>query len=236
MKKNNFHIMKSFIIIWGLIILAKAFAESSPYQDLAQFSSRIVRVDWENKFLALRLDFENAKFVQVGINVFIFSNQYPEKRCHGRVLSRTIDVILLKISRFEDCEGYLNFTSGAYTRISSNDFKKNINKANARLIELNQYETFMREKKKKIVAVIEEYRSKNESIEAKYLHEIEKIKYQRDLEIAQLEAARKIQEEQLLDISSKIDQVLFYKEKIKTDESNFDLDRWSLDQRKYYFK
>ncbi len=202
--------------------------------DLGIFSGRLFKTNEVGEFVSFVVDFENMKFLNKQDRVQIWRQENPQVTCSGVLISKTSDVILVKLESLLECQKRIGLSTGSYYRMNSFELESRIEKVSdfykilidkefalRSLILRNEAE--LSKISSRMNAVNDRYRALELKLKAEWQNDVRLIEEER----TQLQ--RKISEYQI----SRND-VLFKMEKFKQGESNLKTDRSSLDS-KYYF-
>jgi hypothetical protein len=92
----------------------------------ATFSGRVSRLNEKAALARVKIDFENAKYLNKKDKVEFWSDTQPEKRCSSYIEGRSNEYILIKIPQYAECVGGVHITTGAYLHFYSPDMERNM--------------------------------------------------------------------------------------------------------------
>ena len=200
------------------------------------FSGRVSSVNFKANFVRVKMDFSNMKYLNKKDKVEFWSENNPEAPCEGRVLGKSNDYLLLKVSEFKLCRQKVALFPGFYLKFFSQDLVNNL-KMGKELIKILLKKRLavagrLHHQKKELHSHIEEM----EAVNSRYKVLRDKLEKEWRDKLAALEEDKLVTlknykdlEFRLLDIENKL-------EKYRIEDFNLKLDRWALDSRLYYRK
>lgn len=217
-------------------------AISSKFQAFAEishdgfFSGRVAKINTEAGIVRVKVDFENAKYVNAKDKVEFWDEHNLTQKCKSYVVGKTNDFLLLKVPEFKYCEKFLFMTTGAYLNFYSEDLKNNLimgSEVVGILIKKRlSVEGLISTKKKEI----ESYDERVGAINARYKTLRDKLEQEWKNELTNLEEDKTVTLQAMTDLERRKDEIDFKLEQYKISDDNLKLDRWSLDSRLYFKK
>ena len=200
----------------------------------AFFRARVAKVGPRGEWIRVRVDFENAKFLNKGNGVEFWHEANDANRCRGSILARTTDHLLVDIGDADLCQRNQGLGVGVYLMFYSEDMKANM-ATGANLTDILL--------KKKIV-VSGRIRRGREQLDA-YIEKVNAVNERYDILRKKLESEwqgqlQALEEDRMALLKEhgttqrELDEVNLKLERYNIEEDNFSLDRWALDPRLYY--
>jgi hypothetical protein len=217
----------------------KAEAEASASEisrTEATFPGRVSRLNATAQLMRVRVDFKNAKFLNKNDRVEFWNETYPSQKCMAKVEARSTEYLLFRVPEYELCINRVHLTTGAYLHFWSQDLENNLKTAHELVEVLLKKRMALLSKKRRYQRDLDGHVEKVEAINRRYEILRQKLEAEWQKELSDQEedkadylVAYKQAETRLNELESKL-------ESYRIHETNFTVDRWSLDPDLYIHK
>lgn len=208
----------------------------SPATLEATFPGRVSRLNSVAQLMRVRVDFKNAKFLNKNDRLDFWNESYPNQRCLAIVEARSTEYLLLRVPEYVSCVKSVHLTTGSFLKFWGQDLENNIKTAHELVEILLKKRMAMLAKKRRHERDLEAHVERVEIINKRYEVLRQKLEAEWQKELAAQEEDRansmvafKAAETRLNEVESKL-------ESYRIHESNFTVDRWSLDPDLYIHK
>lgn len=208
----------------------------SPNTIEATFPGRVSRLNEVAQLMRVRVDFKNAKFLNKNDRLDFWNESYPNQRCVAIVEARSTEYLLMRIPEYVSCVKNVHLTTGSCLKFWGQDLENNIKTAHELVEILLKKRMAMLAKKRRHERDLEAHVDRVEIINKRYevLRQKLEAEWQRELAAQEEDRANslvafKAAETRLNEVESKL-------ESYRIHDSNFTLDRWSLDPDLYIHK
>lgn len=205
-------------------------------EDQTEFPGRVSRLNETAKLMRVRVDFSNMKFVNKGDKLQFWQHLYPKRKCRGEVMARSQMYFLLKVFRYDDCIKRVNIRSGASLRFFGEELSKNIKTAKELIDILLKKRLALQSKLKREASALEKYNEKIDIVSKRYETLYRKLEAEKLREMEFLKKDQAVLFKDYKETETKLRDVRKKLEIYKVEDSNFKLDRWSLDPKLYFMK
>jgi len=217
-------------LICCLFISLSIFAqEYKQDEDSYSFEARVVATNDEGQLLRLKTSFDNSKFLTDRDFVILSRQQHQSTECLGKMVGRSPDYILIKLTEYASCQRAIGFSEGSLVSISSEDLKKNIQAAKTLIEVLLKKRLALRSKIGRVRNQLKVRDQRVGGIQHKYQQLIRDLERKRDVELGDLTSEFVSEESELQELKIRLNETIFKIEKYKVNDHNLKEDRWSLD-------
>ncbi len=231
---NN--LSKSIIFILLTLFASQAWTAIKTDEDLSIFSGRLSKVNRLASLVRVRVRFKNMKFLKKKDKVVFWSDFKSKNRCYSYVVSKSSEYLLLRIPNYARCLQKIGFTAGSFLYFQSDDLKTSLEVGHELLSILVKKRLALQAKLNRNKKELEIHIEKVDGVNKRFQVLREKLELEWEQELSALEKDRA---ETLKDRSftqSKLDQTDLNLEKYRIYDRNLEVDRWSLDARRYIKK
>lgn len=202
----------------------------------ATFPGRVSRLNAAAELMRVRVDFKNAKFLNRSDRLDFWNESYPNQRCVAIVEARSNEYLLLRVPEYVSCVKNVHLTTGSFLKFWGQDLENNLKTAHELVEVLLKKRMAMLAKKRRHERDLEAHVERVEIINKRYelLRQKLEVEWQRELAAQEEDrsnslVAFKAAETRLNEVESKL-------ESYRIHDSNFTVDRWSLDPDLYIHK
>ena len=202
----------------------------------ATFPGRVSRLNAVAQLMRVRVDFKNAKFLNRADRLDFWNESYPNQRCVAIVEARSNEYLLLRVPEYLSCVKNVQLTTGSFLKFWGQDLENNLKTAPELVEVLLKKRMAMLAKKRRHERDLEAHVERVEIINKRYEVLRQKLEAEWQRELAAQEEDRsntmvafKAAETRLNEVESKL-------ESYRIHDSNFTVDRWSLDPDLYIHK
>ena len=202
----------------------------------ATFPGRVSRLNAVAQLMRVRVDFKNAKFLNRADRLDFWNESYPNQRCVATVEARSNEYLLLRVPEYARCVKNVHLTTGSFLKFWGQDLENNLKTAHELVEILLKKRMAMLAKKRRHERDLEAHVERVEIINKRYEVLRQKLEAEWQRELAAQEEDRsntlvafKVAETRLNEVESKL-------ESYRIHDSNFTVDRWSLDPDLYIHK
>jgi hypothetical protein len=202
----------------------------------ATFPGRVSRLNAVAQLMRVRVDFKNAKFLNRADRLDFWNESYPNQRCVAIVEARSNEYLLLRVPEYVSCVKNVHLTTGSFLKFWGQDLENNLKTAHELVEVLLKKRMAMLAKKRRHERDLEAHVERVEIINKRYEVLRQKLEAEWQRELAAQEEDRsnslvafKAAETRLNEVESKL-------ESYRIHDSNFTVDRWSLDPDLYIHK
>ena len=230
--------LKSFLILFLIFSVSSlGLAQDIGFdEDQSEFPGRISKINPVAKLMRIRVNFDNMKFVNKGDKLQFWQHLFPQNKCRGEVVARSQMYFLLKIPRYKECIKRVNMTTGSSLRFYGEELSKNLRTAKELVDILLKKRLALHSKVLRESAAVEKYNEKIEVVNKRYETLYRKLEAERLKEMEHLKNDQIVLFQQYKKTETRFRDVMRKLEKYRVEDSNFQLDRWSLDPKLYFMK
>lgn len=220
------------IVLFSILLSFSAFS----IEKEGVFGGRISRNNEFAGLLRVRVDFSNIKYLNKRDKVEIWNELNPSRRCPAYVAGKSGQYLLVKVTNYDLCLTFLNFSVGQYHRYFSQDLINNL-KMGKELVEvLVKKRLALEGKLRRGQQELDSYIEKVDAVNSRYEILREKLLREWREEIANLEEDRTVSLRNHTDTKLRLEEIQRKLEKYRIEDENLRVDRWALDPRLYYKK
>ncbi len=201
--------------------------------DLGEFSGRVSKINKYLNFMRIRVDFKNAKYLNVKDKVEFWSEVSSRVRCNAFVKEKTNEYILFKVPEFDNCITTVKLTVGSYLKFYSEDLVNNIKMGYEVLGILQKKKLALGAKLNQHKAELESYIEKINASNQRYDVLREKLQLEWQKEISDIENDKTISLRNYKNLELRIEEVEQKLEQYRVFDQNLMKDRWALDSNLY---
>jgi hypothetical protein len=225
------------LLLIGLILSSHVFSLDLIEEELStHFSGRISRINKLAKLMRIRVDFENAKFLNKGDRVEFWSVTYPQRRCVSYVEGKTNLYMLVKVPNYDKCIMNVSFAVGTYLQFYSPDFQRHIKMADELVKVLMKKKMALQARKTRLNKDVKTYIEKVETVNKRYEVLRQKLELEWKNELAAMEEDKINSEQELQQTKLRLNELDYKLRQYRVEDSNLKFDRWSLDPKLYIRK
>ena len=209
---------------------------ASPSKMNGAFSGRIAKVNTEAGLVRVKVDFNNAKYLNKKDKVEFWDERGPGLKCKGFIVGKSPDYLLLRVPEFGYCRNSVLVTPGAYLLFFSQDLLNNLKMGEELVGILLKKRLALRGRMLRTKRDLDSHIEKVNAANMRYKVLRDKLEAEWRDQLANLEDDRvttlrnfKNLERRVLDIDHKL-------EKYRIEDENLYTDRWALDPRLYFKK
>lgn len=232
MRMRRFYFL-IFLVLFSIFshdLLARALDSESV------FSGRIISVNEEASLMRVKIDFDNAKYLNRDDSAVFWHESNGELRCRGVLVGKSPGYFLFRIYDFSFCRRSLPLDWGRYLLFESQDLANNL-EVGRHLVDIlltrrialkGRLENRKRELQthiERVEAVNKRYQVLRQKLEAEWKSELHALEEDRVTTVREYEHTR-----------VQLDELHHKLERYHIKDDNLTEDRWALDPRLYYKK
>jgi hypothetical protein len=231
--------MGKIALIAILLVFFSTPLISKEYQndeDDAFFSGRISRLNRVAHIMRVKVDFENAKFLNNKDRIEFWNETYPDRRCMAYLEAKSNEYLLLKVPSYNVCINKVGITTGTYLHFFSPDLDNSLKIAKDLVTILMKKRLALEARLERFENEVESYVEKMDAVNKRYeiLRQKMEIEWQKELSALEDDKTKsymnyKHSQARLNELDHKI-------QKYRVQDQNLYEDRWSLDPKLYYKK
>lgn len=213
--------------------------EASKISDLDRsgvFSGRISQIEREQQRLRVRLDFANAKFIQLNDEMQMWHQGQTKNKCKVKVVGKENHYVQLRVPQYNRCVNQVGFTVGSYILFSSRDLEFNMLRAREMIELLLKKRAVLAAELKEKKGKLEEVDGQINGINSEYDQRIQEIEKEREQVLGNMTEKRVLLFEDLRDDELTIGDIDYKLERFRVQSENMSIDRWSLDPELHFKK
>lgn len=199
------------------------------------FSGYVSRINRKVGLVRFRVKFENQKFLNRLDKIEFWTEGYRKRACIGYIKGKTNQYLLVRIPDFNTCVRKINFTTGAYIKFFSDDFLDNLKIGNEVVNLLLKKRLALDSRLELTRKELDTFIEKKDAVNRRYRVLKEKLELEWNKELSDLEEDKNNSLQVFKHLQVLLDEVDHKLQQYKVNDSNLEIDRWSLD-RKIYFR
>ncbi len=202
----------------------------------AKFSGRISKLNQRAALVRVKVDFENAKFLNKKDKVEFWTDTLPSRRCASYLEAKSNEYLLLKVPQYNECVSNVHLTTGAYLHFYSTDLERNLRAARELIDILLKKQLAIGARVQRYKKNLENYPDRVEALNRRYDVLRKKLELEWSEEIAKLEEDKAFTYKNFQSSQARLDEIEHKMERYRIYDHNLKLDRWSLDPKLYIKK
>jgi hypothetical protein len=226
------HFFLSLFFCTTLLFCLKDIYSAEP----GVFSGRLFKINEVGNFVSFVVDFQNMKFLNKQDRVQMWRQENPQVSCSGVLISKTSEVILLKLNDVQDCQKKIGLATGAYYRMNSFEFESRLDEVEDIYKILIDKEFALRSLILRNESDLSKFESRMKAVNERYKMLESKLKAEWKNDIRLIEEERGQLQKKIVDYQISRNDVLFKMEKYKKGDNNLKEDRSALDSRYFFTK
>ena len=203
-------------------------------RSLGEFTGRISHLNRKAGLLKIRVSFQNLRYLIKDDYVHFWSEITSQKKCQGKLMGKTNDYMLLKISSLEYCFKNIKLTTGALLHFFSEDLLENIKKGKEVIDILLKKRIALEAKKRRLQKELASYDNKVEAIDERYQILKKKLEKESRETLRSLEDEKTVTLRNLKNNEANLNDIDYKLQQYRISDQNLELDRWSLDHTLYF--
>jgi hypothetical protein len=196
----------------------------------------VSRLNEKAALARVKIDFENAKYLNKKDKVEFWSDTQPEKRCSSYIEGRSNEYILIKIPQYAECVGGVHITTGAYLHFYSPDMERNMKVGRELLDILLKKKMALDARKHRYQKKLDNYPERVDAVNKRYAVLRKKLELEWEKELSNLEEDKAFDYKNYQSTELRLSEIEHKLEKYKIGDHNMKEDRWSLDPKLYIKK
>lgn len=205
-------------------------------EETVVFPGRVSRVNPVAKLVRLKIDFENAKFLNKNNRIEIWNESFPERRCLTYLEGRTNDYLLVRIPEYNKCRKTIYFTTGSYLHMYSPDLENSLITAKELVQILQRKHMALNARLTRYQSEVDGYIEKVDVVNKRYEVLRQKLELEWQRELSNLEEDKTRAYQNFKETQARLNDLEFKLRKYRVRDQNLKEDRWSLDPKLYYKK
>lgn len=231
--------MQCYAFLLAILIFSSFSSLAKDYikdEDSAHFSGRISKLNSTAKLMRLRVDFENAKFLNSNDRIEFWNDTYPDRKCSAYLLKKANNYFLLKVPNYIDCLDKVRITVGTYLHLYSPDLEENLKTAKDLFVILNKKKLALQARMRRFDKEVSSYMEKMDAVNKRYEILRQKMEIEWKKELSALEEDKTESYMNYKNTMLRLNELDHKIQKYRVEDQNLVKDRWSLDPKLYYKK
>ncbi|MFG1483013.1 hypothetical protein ABMA79_05495 [Halobacteriovorax sp. HFRX-2_2] len=229
--------VKYFILVATFLSGIVCYANILEFnKDLGYFSGRVSHIEGSARLVRFKVDFDNIKYINKLDEVDLWGLHQESSKCKAIVMGRTSHYLLLRISRYDECNRKSAFSTGRYYNFYSQDLVNNVAMGNELIEILAKKKLALESKISRNKQDITTYTQRVETINARYDLLRQKLEKEWRDELRRLEDDHQQLVRNTEGIQTRLNEVDYKLQQYRIESKNLKEDRWSLDPRNYITK
>lgn len=219
-----------FLIFLLAVILPNSYGAQYPQGDESTvFSGYVSRINKKASLIRIKINFENAKYLNKNNRVEFWSELYPERKCKSYLKGRSSNYLLVRVTNYNECAKKVSFAVGSYLRMGSPDLENNLEIGRELVKVLHRKRTALSARKSRYEQDLTVYIEKIDAVNKRYEVLRQKLELEWKKELADLEEDKLQSFEELRRTNSQLNDVEYKMQQYRIRDQNLIEDRWSLD-------
>lgn len=228
--------MHKLLIILIFISASSIARDYSLMEETIIFPGRVSKINQTAKLVRLKIDFENAKFLNKNNRIEIWNESFPERRCLTYLEGRTNDYLLLRIPEYKKCRKTIYFTTGSYLHMYSPDLENSLITAKELVQILQRKHLALNARLSRYQAEVDGFIEKVDVVNKRYEVLRQKLELEWQKELTALEEDKTRAYQNFKQTQARLNDLEFKMRKYRVRDQNLKEDRWSLDPNLYFRK
>ncbi len=228
--------MPILLVLFTFLSLDSFAKEYTLMEETVVFPGRVSRVNPVAKLVRLKIDFENAKFLNKNNRIEIWNESFPERRCLTYLEGRTNDYLLVRIPEYNKCRKTIYFTTGSYLHMYSPDLENSLITAKELVQILQRKHMALNARLTRYQSEVDGYIEKVDVVNKRFEVLRQKLELEWQRELADLEEDKTRAYQNFKETQARLNDLEFKMRKYRVRDQNLQEDRWSLDPKLYYKK
>ncbi|MEE2671158.1 MAG: hypothetical protein VYA54_05580 [Bdellovibrionota bacterium] len=228
--------MPILLVLFTFLSLDSFAKEYTLMEETVVFPGRVSRVNPVAKLVRLKIDFENAKFLNKNNRIEIWNESFPERRCLTYLEGRTNDYLLVRIPEYNKCRKTIYFTTGSYLHMYSPDLENSLITAKELVQILQRKHMALNARLTRYQSEVDGYIEKVDVVNKRFEVLRQKLELEWQRELADLEEDKTRAYQNFKETQARLNDLEFKLRKYRVRDQNLQEDRWSLDPKLYYKK
>ncbi|MAZ48322.1 MAG: hypothetical protein CME65_07145 [Halobacteriovoraceae bacterium] len=205
-------------------------------EETVVFPGRVSRINPTAKLIRLKIEFENAKFLNKNNRIEIWNESFPERRCLTYLEGRTNDYLLLRIPEYKKCRKTIYFATGSYLHMYSPDLENSLVTAKELVQILQRKHMALNARLSRYQSEVDGFIEKVDVVNKRYEVLRQKLELEWQKELTALEEDKTRAYQNFKQTQARLNDLEFKLRKYRVRDQNLKEDRWSLDPNLYYRK
>ena len=228
--------MRSLIFMLLLLSTSVFAREFTLMEETVIFPGRVSKINQTAKLIRLKIDFENAKFLNKNNRIEVWNESFPERRCLTYLEGRTNDYLLLRVPEYKKCRKTIYFTTGSYLHMYSPDLENSLITAKELVQILQRKHLALDARLSRYQAEVDGFIEKVDVVNKRYEVLRQKLELEWQKELTALEEDKTRAYQNFKQTQARLNDLEFKMKKYRVRDQNLKEDRWSLDPKLYYRK
>lgn len=224
---------KIFFIVGILCCSFSGQCSSKFSEDLSVFTGRLSKINQDASLVRVRVRFKNMKFINKKDNVEFWVDENPKIRCQASVVAKSAEYLLLRIPSFYLCVQKVGFTVGTHLYFQSDNLKNNLEVAQEMLAILVKKRLALTGRYDRNEQTVKTFSEKVDAVNQRYAVLKQKMELEWEKELSSIEEDKELAVKDLRETQAKLNDVDYKLEKYRIFDKNLELDRWSLDSKRF---
>lgn len=200
------------------------------------FSGRVSSLSPVARLARIRIDFENAKFLNKKDRVEFWNETYPDQKCLAYVVGKSNRYLLLKVPNYKLCITNVHMTVGSYLHMYSIDLEEHLSVAKDLVKILLKKRLALRSRLMRYEKEVESFVEKMDAVNKRYEVLRQKMEIEWKKELTALEEDKTTSYMNYKNTQARLGELEHKMQKYRVQDQNLVEDRWSLDSKLYFKK
>lgn len=219
-----------------LIAFSSWSAEKKTEEILDVFSGHVSRINADAELVRIRVQFENAKYIQNNDKIYFWFDTNPNNRCRSYVVGKSSEYVLLRVPDYLMCVSKVGITVGSYLKFQSDDLKKHMEIGQSLIEILLKKRLALRGKVYRHQNDLNAYIEKVDAVNKRFAVLREQLELEWEQELSSLAEEKSDTLKDLQSAQMRLDDVDHKLERYRIHDENLKTDRWALDIQQYLKK